>query len=89
MMQDRFNFQTQVEHLHARYVGTGNPDTPRYVWSNHLMRDSYASHLGHHSRMVYFSAAENEPMCRLKQRFLTKMIQPCGPPPQQKDQGDF
>ena len=52
------------------------------------MRDSYASHLGHHSRMVfiifmkvYFSAAENEPMCRLKHRFLTKMVQPCGPPP--------
>ncbi|CAD8084504.1 unnamed protein product [Paramecium primaurelia] len=88
-MQDRFNFQTQTEHLHARYVGTGNPDTPKYVWNNHIHRDTLASHIGHHSRMVYFCTAENEPMCRLRYKFLTKMIQPCGPPPPDIEKAEF
>jgi len=51
-MQDRFNFQTQIEHLHAKYVGTGTADTTRWEWGNHMYRDSLSSHIGHHSRLV-------------------------------------
>jgi len=39
--------------------------------------------------MIYFSVAENESPQRIKNRYLDKMIQPCGPPPIEKKKGDF
>jgi len=29
-MNDRFNFQNQIEHLHMKYVGTGNADSTKW-----------------------------------------------------------
>lgn len=46
-----------------------------------------ASHIGHHSRMIYFAAVENESIFRLKHDMIVKMIQPCGPPPEKNKKG--
>jgi len=35
-----------------------------------MNRDSLASHLGHHSRMVYFAVAENQSLARMKYNFV-------------------
>ena len=53
-----------------------------------MQRDSLASHIGHHSRLLYFACAENQSMARMKNQFLLKMIQPTGPPPE-KDKEEF
>ena len=30
---DRFNINSQLEHLQSRYVGTGHADTNRFEWA--------------------------------------------------------
>ncbi len=50
-------------------------------------RDTYASHIGHSSRLAYFAVIQNESIARVKYNMLEKMLQPCGVPPA-KDEGD-
>ena len=58
---DRFNINSQLEHLQSRYVGTGHADTNR---------DSYASYYGHHTMLQYFAIAENESIGRVKYNMM-------------------
>lgn len=88
-MNERFTFQNQIEHRNLRYVGTGTPDTTKWEYGCNLRRDALSSHVSHFSRLLYFSAVENESMSRIKNRMIEDMIQPCGPPPPQKKKGDF
>ncbi|KAG4109368.1 hypothetical protein ERO13_1Z049411v2 [Gossypium hirsutum] len=43
---DRFNINSQLEHLQAKYVGTGHADLNRFEWAVNIQRDSYASYIG-------------------------------------------
>ena len=83
-MADRWSAQAQLDHLHQRYFGTGSADTTKWEWGNNIRRDSLASHIGHHSRLVYMGMVENKSLSRMKSEMLWKMVQPCGPPPPQK-----
>ena len=38
-----------------------------------------ASHIGHKSRMLFMSIAQNENLYRTRINMLDKMISPCGP----------
>ena len=58
--------QNQMEHLYAKYSGTGNSDTTKWDWVNEVHRDSYASHIGHFSRLAYMSVAENESIAKTR-----------------------
>jgi splicing factor 3B subunit 5 len=81
---DRFNINSQIEHLQARYVGTGHADTTRHEWANNQHRDSFATYIGHTSTLHYLSLAEGESIGRMKFNFTERMLQPCGPPPPPK-----
>ncbi|GAA0163421.1 RNA splicing factor [Lithospermum erythrorhizon] len=61
---DRFNINSQLEHLQAKYVGTGHADLTRFEWAVNIARDSYASYVGHYPMMAYFAVAENESIGR-------------------------
>ncbi|KAL3729689.1 hypothetical protein ACJRO7_026772 [Eucalyptus globulus] len=37
---DRFNINSQLEHLQAKYVGTGHADLNRFEWAVNIQRDS-------------------------------------------------
>jgi splicing factor 3B subunit 5 len=50
-----------------------------------MHRDSYASYIGHHNMIMYFSTVENESVGRVKYEFLQKMLLPCGLPPKPAD----
>ncbi len=65
-LQDRFNINSQLEHLQAKYVGTGHADLGRFEWAVNVHRDSYASYIGHHPLVSYFAIAENESVGRKK-----------------------
>ncbi|EGF76608.1 hypothetical protein BATDEDRAFT_14855 [Batrachochytrium dendrobatidis JAM81] len=80
------NINNQLEHLQARYVGTGHADTNKFEWVQNQHRDTYASYLGHRTLMNYFAVAENESLGRLQTRFLSNILQPCGPPVQREDE---
>ena len=67
---DRFNINSQLEHLQSRYVGTGHADTNRFEWAVNIHRDSYASYYGHHTMLQYFAIAENESIGHVKYNMM-------------------
>ncbi|XP_015648517.2 uncharacterized protein At4g14342 [Oryza sativa Japonica Group] len=67
---DRFNINSQLEHLQAKYVGTGHADLNRFEWALNIQRDSYASYIGHYPVLAYFAIAENESIGRERYNFM-------------------
>ncbi|KAG0491666.1 hypothetical protein HPP92_005064 [Vanilla planifolia] len=67
---DRFNINSQLEHLQAKYVGTGHADLNRFEWAVNIQRDSYASYVGHYPILAYFAIAENEAIGRERYNFM-------------------
>ena len=85
-LQDRFNINSQLEHLQAKYVGTGHADLGRFEWAVNVHRDSYTSYIGHHPLVSYFAIAENESVGRKKYDLMQKMLLPCGFPPAREEE---
>lgn len=80
-MTERENLTNNFEVLKNKYVGTGHSDLTRWEWGTNIQRDTLASHIGHKSRLLYMSTAQNESMFKTKIMFINKMLRPCGPPP--------
>jgi splicing factor 3B subunit 5 len=74
---DRFNINSQLEHLQSRYVGTGHADTNRFEWAVNIHRDSYASYVGRPTMLQYFAVAENESIGRV--RYNMMQVRACEP----------
>eukprot|EP01055_Gregarina_sp_Pseudo9_P003454 Gregarina_sp_Pseudo_9__3453@NODE_3620_length_599_cov_17_103571_g3312_i0_p1_GENE_NODE_3620_length_599_cov_17_103571_g3312_i0NODE_3620_length_599_cov_17_103571_g3312_i0_p1_ORF_typecomplete_len102_score7_31SF3b10/PF07189_11/3_3e32_NODE_3620_length_599_cov_17_103571_g3312_i035340 len=68
---DRFNIHAQLEHLQSKYTGTGHADTTKWQWGATIRRDTLASHVGHHSRLMYFAVARGETIARVRYEFLS------------------
>ncbi|KAJ3572211.1 hypothetical protein NP233_g3236 [Leucocoprinus birnbaumii] len=62
----RYTANTQLEHLHARYTGTGHADIAKYDWVTHQHRDTLASIVGHPSLTSYLAIADGEAIGRVK-----------------------
>ncbi|EJD03745.1 SF3b10-domain-containing protein [Fomitiporia mediterranea MF3/22] len=77
----RYTANTQLEHLHARYTGTGHADMTKYEWLTHQHRDTCASIVGHPTLASYLAIADGESIGRVKFEMTERMLQPCGPPP--------
>merc|ERR1711879_290094 len=86
MSGERYNIHSQLEHLQSKYIGTGHADTTKFDWLTNQARDTCASHIGHFDMINYFALAENESKARLKFNLVEKMLQPCGPPPERKQE---
>lgn len=80
---DRFNINSQLEHLQTRYVGTGHADTNRFEWAVNIHRDSYASYFGRHSMLQYFALAENESIGRVRYNMM-QVRERERPPPRER-----
>ncbi len=80
-LSDRMSINSQIEHLQAKYVGTGHADLTKFEWALNIHRDSYASYIGHHNMLAFFSTVENESIGRVKYELLQRMLLPCGIPP--------
>uniref|UniRef100_A0A7S4MT87 Splicing factor subunit n=1 Tax=Vannella robusta TaxID=1487602 RepID=A0A7S4MT87_9EUKA len=87
-MATRETLQSQLEHLQAKYVGTGHADITKHEWFVNQHRDTFSSYLGHAGLMTFFGAVENESVGRVRYNFLSKMILPCGPPPKETEDED-
>lgn len=71
-----------MDHLYAKTVGCGHPDTTKWEFATNIQRDSLASHVGHFSRLTYMATVQNECPAKMRLMMLEKMVAPCGPPPQ-------
>lgn len=81
-MADRYNIQSQLEHLQSKQIGTGHPDTAPHELMVNQHRDTYCTYLSRKDIYSYFAAAEGESGIRTKINYKTKLKQPCGPPPE-------
>ncbi|KAK4946401.1 hypothetical protein LTR10_014599 [Elasticomyces elasticus] len=59
-MADKLRTLQQLESLQAKYVGTGHADTSAYEWKNNIVRDSYASYVGHPPLLAYMALGMGE-----------------------------
>ncbi|KAI9736768.1 MAG: hypothetical protein M1834_000972 [Cirrosporium novae-zelandiae] len=84
-MADKLRTQQQLEQLQARYVGTGHADTTKFEWTSNIARDSNASYIGHPPLLSYMALGMGESKEKTRLRFLEKMIQPVGKPPEVQD----
>eukprot|EP01086_Lenisia_limosa_P014657 TRINITY_DN45714_c0_g1_i1.p1 TRINITY_DN45714_c0_g1~~TRINITY_DN45714_c0_g1_i1.p1 ORF type:complete len:100 (+),score=16.65 TRINITY_DN45714_c0_g1_i1:31-300(+) len=85
MSSEKFNMQAQLEHLQAKHVGTGHPETTQYEWMVNVHRDSLASFVGHPNLLSYFAIAQNVSSGRARAEMMNKMMSPCGLPPKKPD----
>lgn len=80
--QDRFNVNTQSEHVAAKYAGTGHADTTRFEWALNIKRDTNASIIAQHSLAAHQAIGQNESIGRIKYSMKQAMLMPCGVAPE-------
>lgn len=57
-LQDRFNINSQLEHLQAKYIGTGHADLQRFEWAGRQLTGCLGVHLSpQHDLSVSCTAA--------------------------------
>ncbi|EHY58785.1 hypothetical protein HRR83_007511 [Exophiala dermatitidis] len=84
-MADKLRTLQQLESLQAKYVGTGHADTTPYEWKNNIVRDSYASYVGHPPLLAYMALGLGENKEIVRGQFIEKMIRASGPPPPREE----
>ncbi|KAK4988445.1 hypothetical protein LTR50_003959 [Elasticomyces elasticus] len=81
-MADKLRTAQQLETLQSRYIGTGHADTTKAEWTSNIMRDSYASYVGHLPLLSYLSLGMGECRERVRMKFVEGVVRGAG---QQKD----
>jgi len=84
--QDRFNVNTQNDHVAAKYVGTGHADTNKFEWALNIKRDTNASIIAQHSLAAHQAIGQNESIGRVKYSMKQAMLMPCGVAPEVQDE---
>ena len=80
-MADKLRTLQQLEHLQAKFVGTGHADTTRHEWTNNIIRDSYASYIGHPPLLAYMALGMGESKEIVRGKMIESMVRGGGPPP--------
>ncbi|EED20075.1 splicing factor 3B subunit 10 (SF3b10), putative [Talaromyces stipitatus ATCC 10500] len=81
-MADKLRTLQNLEALQTRYVGTGHADTTKYEWTSNIVRDSYASYIGHPPLLEYMAIGIGEPKEKVRSMMIEKMIRGAGNPPE-------
>lgn len=84
-MADKLRTLQQLEALQAKYIGTGHADTTRHEWTNTIVRDSYASYIGHPALLSYMALGMGEAKDVVRGQFIEKMVRGAGNPPPNED----
>ena len=70
---ERFAIHAQLEQVYKKYQGVGDADTTREEWMADIRRDTLASHLASHSRLLYFATASGKSVARVRAEFLDRL----------------
>ncbi|KAI9045728.1 splicing factor 3B [Aspergillus affinis] len=82
-MADKLRTLQNLEAMQARYVGTGHADTTKYEWTSNIVRDSYASYIGHPPMLSYMAVGMGEPKEKVRAAMIEKMVRGAGNPPEE------
>ncbi|EFE35602.1 splicing factor 3B [Trichophyton benhamiae CBS 112371] len=80
-MADKLRTLQNLEALQARYIGTGHADTTKYEWTSNIIRDSYASYIGHPPLLQYMSIGMGESKEKVRASMVEKIVRGAGNPP--------
>ena len=81
-MADKLRTLQNLEALQLRYVGTGHADTTKYEWASNIIRDSYASYIGHPPLLEYIALGMGENKEKVRAMMVEKMVRGAGNPPE-------
>lgn len=81
-MADKLRTLQNLEALQARHVGTGHADTTKYEWESNIIRDSYASYIGHPPLLSYMALGMGEAKEKVRAAMIEKMVRGAGNPPE-------
>lgn len=81
-MADKLRTMQNLEAMQARYVGTGHADTTKYDWTSNIVRDSYASYIGHPPLLSYMAVGMGESKEKVRAQMIEKMVRGAGNPPE-------
>ena len=79
-MADKLRTLQALEALQAKYIGTGHADTTRHDWTNNIVRDSYASYLGHPEMLSYIALGMGESREITRAKMVEGMVRGVGAP---------
>jgi splicing factor 3B subunit 5 len=78
-MADKLRTLQHLEALQAKYIGTGHADTTRHEWTSNIVRDSYASYIGHPPLLAYMAIGMGESKDVLRGQMVESMVKGVGP----------
>ncbi|BCR97927.1 splicing factor 3B subunit 5 family protein [Aspergillus luchuensis] len=84
-MADKLRTIQNLEAMQARYVGTGHADTTKYEWVSNIVRDSYASYIGHPPMLSYMALGMGESKEKVRAAMIEKMVRGAGNPPETQE----
>lgn len=73
-MADKLRTLQQLEALQAKHIGTGHADTTRQEWTANILRDSYASYIGHPPLLSYMAVGMGTSRELVRGEMIEKMI---------------
>ena len=73
-MADKLRTLQQLEALQAKHIGTGHADTTRQEWTANILRDSYASFIGHPPLLSYMAVGMGESREIVRAQMIEKMV---------------
>jgi splicing factor 3B subunit 5 len=84
-MADKLRTLQQLEALQTKYIGTGHADTTRHEWTNNIVRDSYASYIGHPPLLAHMAIGMGEPKDKVRGQIIEKLVRGVGAPKERED----
>ena len=81
-MADKLRTIQNLEAMQARYIGTGHADTTKYEWVSNIVRESYASYIGHPPMLSYMALGMGESKEKVRAAMIEKMVRGAGNPPE-------
>ena len=81
-MADKLRTLQNLEALQIRYVGTGHADTTKYEWASNIVRDSYASYIGHPPLLEFIAIGMGENKEKVRAMMVEGMVRGAGNPPE-------
>ncbi|KAL5337640.1 splicing factor 3B subunit 10-domain-containing protein [Aspergillus crustosus] len=81
-MADKLRTLQNLEAQQTRYIGTGHADTTKHEFLSNIVRDSYASYVGHAPLLGYMALGMGESREKVRAMMLERMVRGVGSPPE-------
>ena len=75
MSQIPLNVHAYRDQLYEKHESAGNEATTKESWYKNIKLDTYATHLGNPSQLIYFSCKLNKTVQQLRNQFIDEMFE--------------